>query len=238
MGDPLLLPPDAELVDRLRAGDEGAFRVVLDAWSPSMLRLARSFVSTGDSAEEVVQDAWLGVIQGIGRFEGRSALKTWVFRILVNIAKGRGAKESRTLPFSSLLPEDEGPSVDPSRFRPSGEAYPGHWNPGQKPQGWAAPPESEALHAEVRQVVAEALAVLPDRHRAVVTLRDVEGYESDEVCRLLNISPGNQRVILHRARAAVRGKLEAYFRVVEPGPKPTPRPGPKPEPKPEPAARG
>ena len=126
MGDPLLLPPDAELVDRLRAGDEGAFRAVLDAWSPSMLRLARSFVSTGDSAEEVVQEAWLGVIQGIERFEGRSALKTWVFRILVNIAKGRGAKESRTLPFSSLLPEDEGPSVDPSRFRPSGDAYPGH----------------------------------------------------------------------------------------------------------------
>ena len=107
MGDPLLLPPDAELVDRLRAGDEGAFRAVLDAWAPSMLRLARSFVSTGDSAEEVVQEAWLGVIQGIERFEGRSALKTWVFRILVNIAKGRGAKESRTLPFSSLLPEDE-----------------------------------------------------------------------------------------------------------------------------------
>jgi RNA polymerase sigma-70 factor (ECF subfamily) len=218
VGDSSLLPPDAELVDRLRAGDEAAFRVVLDAWSPSMLRLARSFVSTGDSAEEVVQDAWLGVIQGIGRFEGRSALKTWVFRILVNIAKGRGVKESRTLPFSSLLPEDEGPSVDPSRFRPSGDAYPGHWNPDQKPQSWATPPESEALHAEVRQVVAEALATLPDRHRAVVTLRDVEGYESDEVCHLLNISPGNQRVILHRARAAVRAKLEAYFTFVEPAP--------------------
>ena len=217
MEDPPLLPPDAELVDRLRAGDESAFRLVLDAWSPSMLRLARSFVSTGDSAEEVVQEAWLGVIQGIERFEERSALKTWVFRILVNIAKGRGAKESRTLPFSSLLPEDEGPSVDPSRFRPSGDAYPGHWNPGQRPQGWAAP-ESEALHAEVRQVVAEALAALPDRHRAVVTLRDVEGYESDEVCRLLNISPGNQRVILHRARAAVRERLEAYFTFAEPEP--------------------
>ena len=214
---PLLPPPDAELVDRLRAGDEDAFRAVLDAWSPSMLRLARSFVSTGDSAQEVVQEAWLGVIQGIGRFEGRSALKTWVFRILVNIAKGRGAAESRTLPFSSLLTEDEGPSVDPSRFPPSGDAFAGHWNPGRTPQGWAAPPESAALRAEVRQVVAEALAALPDRHRAVVTLRDVEGYESDEVCHLLNLSPGHQRVILHRARAAVRGRLEAYFASAEPG---------------------
>lgn len=215
MEDPSRLPPDAELVERLRVGDEAAFRLVLDAWSPSMLRLARSFVSTGDSAEEVVQESWLGVIQGIGRFEGRSALKTWVFRILVNIAKGRGAKESRTLPFSSLLPEDEGPSVDPSRFRPDTDAYPGHWNPGQKPRAWALP-ESEALHGEVRRVVGEALAALPDRHRVVVTLRDVEGYTSDEVCHLLNISPGNQRVILHRARAAVRARLESYFATVEP----------------------
>ena len=210
MGDPSRLPPDAELADRLRAGDEAAFRLVLDAWSPSMLRLARSFVSTDGSAEEVVQEAWLGVIKGIDRFEGRAALKTWVFRILVNIAKGRGVKESRTLPFSSLLPEDEGPAVDPSRFRPASDPYPGGWNPGQKPQAWALP-ESEALHGEVRRVVAEALAALPDRHRVVVTLRDVEGYDSDEVCDLLNISPGNQRVILHRARAAVRTRLETYF---------------------------
>jgi len=215
VGDPSRLPPDAELVARLRVGDEAAFRLVLDAWSPSMLRLARSFVSTGDSAEEVVQDAWLGVIQGIDRFESRSSLKTWVFRILVNIAKGRGVKESRTLPFSSLLPEDEEPSVDPSRFRPAADAYPGHWNPGQKPQAWALP-ESEALHSEVRRVVGEALAALPDRHRIVVTLRDVEGYTSDEVCHLLNISPGNQRVVLHRARAAVRTRLETYFASVEP----------------------
>jgi RNA polymerase sigma-70 factor (ECF subfamily) len=214
VGDPSRLPSDAELVDRLRAGDEGAFRLVLDAWSPSMLRLARSFVSTPDSAEEVVQEAWLGVIQGIDRFEGRSALKTWVLRILVNTAKNRGVKESRTLPFSSLLPEDEGPAVDPSRFRPASDPYPGHWNPGQKPQTWALP-ETEALHAEVRRVVAEALAALPDRHRVVVTLRDVEGYAPDEVCRMLNISPGNQRVILHRGRAAVRNRLEQYFTSVE-----------------------
>ena len=214
VGEPALLPPDAELADRLRAGDEAAFRLVLDAWSSSMLRLARSFVSTNDSAEEVVQEAWLGVIRGIDRFEGRAALKTWVFRILVNIAKGRGVKESRTLPFSSLLPEDEGPAVDPSRFRPASDPYPGHWNPGQKPQTWALP-ESAALQGEVRRVVGEALAALPDRHRIVVTLRDVEGYASDEVCSMLNISPGNQRVILHRARAMIRTRLETYFATVE-----------------------
>ncbi|ACU72184.1 RNA polymerase, sigma-24 subunit, ECF subfamily [Catenulispora acidiphila DSM 44928] len=214
MEDPSRLPADAELAERLRAGDEDAFRMVLEAWSPSMLRLARSFVSTGDSAEEVVQEAWLGVIQGIERFEGRSALKTWVFRILVNIAKGRGVKESRTLPFSSLLPEDEGPSVDPSRFRSADDPYAGRWSPGQKPQTWALP-ESEALDGEVRRVVADALDELPERHRTVVILRDVEGYASDEVCRLLNISPGNQRVILHRARAVVRGRLETYFASAE-----------------------
>lgn len=210
MGNPSRLPPDAELVERLRAGDEGAFRLVLEAWCPSMLRVARSFVSTGASAEEVVQEARLGVIQGLDGFEGRSSLKTWAFRILVNTAKGRGLKESRVLPFSSLLPEDEGPAVDASRFRQASDPYPGHWNQGQKPQSWGLP-EHAALDGEVRRAVGEALAGLPDRHRIVVTLRDVEGYGSDEVCRMLNISPGNQRVILHRARATVRARLENYF---------------------------
>ncbi|SEL81586.1 RNA polymerase sigma factor [Streptacidiphilus jiangxiensis] len=204
------LPPDDELVERLRGGDEAAFGLVLDRWSPSMLRLARSFVSTNATAEEVVQDAWLAVIQGIARFEGRASLKTWVFRILVNTAKARGTKESRALPFSSLLPEDEWPAVDPSRFQRAGDPHPGHWNPGQQPQPWMLP-ETAALNTEVRAVLVEALTALPDRHRIVVTLRDVEGYSSDEVCDMLNISPGNQRVILHRARAAVRTRLESYF---------------------------
>ena len=186
MGQTPRLPPDADLADRLRAGDEAAFRLVVAAWSPAMLRLARSFVSTDDSAQEVVQEAWLAVVKGVDRFEGRAALKAWAFRILVNIAKGRGVQESRTLPFSSLLP--------------------GTWNPGSTAHTLASP-ENEALHGEVRRVVGEALAALPDRHRVVVTLRDVEGYSSDEVCRMLDISPGNQRVILHRARAAVRTRL-------------------------------
>ncbi|MFD0633408.1 sigma-70 family RNA polymerase sigma factor [Catenulispora yoronensis] len=119
-------------------------------------------------------------------------------------------KESHTLPFSSLLPEDEGPSVDPARFRPASDARPGHWNAGQKPQPWSLP-ETAALQAEARTVLGAALATLPDRHRIVVTLRDVEGYSSEEVCGMLGISAGNQRVILHRARSAVRARLEAYF---------------------------
>ncbi|MFI9275729.1 RNA polymerase sigma factor [Kitasatospora sp. NPDC052896] len=213
MGHTLRLPSDDALIQRLRDGDETAFQLLLDAWSPSMLRLARSFVSTNESAEEVVQEAWLGVIRGIGGFEGRASLKTWVFRILVNIAKTRGTKESRTLPFSSLLPEDEGPTVDPSRFRSDDDQYPGHWRSGEKPKPWTLP-ESAALNAEVRGVIAAALAALSDRHRIVVTLRDIEGHTSDEVCDMLKISPGNQRVILHRARAVVRARLESYFATV------------------------
>jgi RNA polymerase sigma-70 factor, ECF subfamily len=188
------LPSDAELADRLRAGDEAAFRLVLDAWSPAMTRLARSFVSTDDSAEEVVQEAWLGVLKGVGRFEGRAALKTWVFRIVVNIAKGRGIREAGTVPFSSLRSEDEVPVVDASALPEI-----------------AALPENALLHREAQRVVSEALASLPERHRVVVTLRDVEGYASEEVSRMLNLSPGNQRVILHRARAMIRARLEFYF---------------------------
>ena len=209
------LPPDDALAERLRTGDEEAFALVLDSWSSSMLRLARSFVSTDTSAEEVVQDTWLAVVRGIAAFEGRSTVKTWIFRILVNHAKTRGAKESRVIPFGTLLSEDEGPTVDPSRFRPTSEPYPGHWRAERQPQPWPGP-EDAALGSETRRVVAQALAVLPDRHRVVITLRDVEGHTSDEVCALLNISPGNQRVLLHRARAAVRAELEDYWRLATP----------------------
>lgn len=203
------LPPDSVLVDRLRARDEAAFALVLDAWSGGMLRLARSFVSTPDSAAEVVQDAWLGVVEGIGRFEGRSSLKTWVYRILVNTAKRRGSREGRSIPWSSLPgAEDQGPTVDPSRFRGPDEQWAGHWR--EFPAPWPSP-EQETLAAEVRAEVAAALALLPDRQRIVITLRDVDGYSSDEVCSILEISAANQRVLLHRARAFVRGKLEEYY---------------------------
>lgn len=204
------LPPDEVLVQRLRAGDEEMFALVLDTWSSGMLRLAMSFVSTKASAEEAVQDTWLAVIKGISDFEGRSSLKTWVYRILVNTAKARGAKESRTVPFASLLPEEEGPTVDASRFRGPGERYAGHWAVGQEPRPWHVP-EDHVLRGEVREVIAEALDELPPRLRTVVTLRDVAGYGSEEVCSLLEISPGNQRVLLHRGRALLRRKLEEYL---------------------------
>jgi RNA polymerase sigma-70 factor (ECF subfamily) len=203
------LPSDAVLVARLRDGDEAAFELVLDAWSNGLLRLARSFVSTNDSAAEVVQETWLAVIQGVGRFEGRSSLKTWVYRILVNTAKRRGVQEKRTIPWSSLpAAEDEGPTVDPARFLGPGHPYEGHWR--EFPAPWPTP-EPAALADEIRTVVSAALARLPDRQRIVITLRDVEGYTSDEVCSMLDITAGNQRILLHRARAFVRGELEAYF---------------------------
>ncbi|MFI0980897.1 RNA polymerase sigma factor [Streptomyces sp. NPDC021093] len=204
------LPPDEVLVQRLREGDEETFTLVLDTWSGGMLRLAMSFVSTRASAEEAVQDTWLAVFKGIGDFEGRSSLKTWVYRILVHTAKARGTRESRTIPFASLLPEEEGPTVDASRFRAPGERYAGHWAVGQGPQHWHVP-EEHVLRGEVRAMVEEALGELPPRLRSVMTLRDVAGYGSEEVCSLLDISPGNQRVLLHRARAYVRRKLEGYL---------------------------
>jgi RNA polymerase sigma-70 factor (ECF subfamily) len=206
VGSDTELPPDEVLARLLRAGDEAAFRLVLDSWSGGMLRTARTYVSTSDSAEEVVQETWLAVIRGINGFEGRSALRTWVYRILINTAKARGAKERQTV----LLPVDEGPTVDPSRFRPTDDDYPGHWRSDRAPQPWAQP-EDLALAGEVRQVIGAALAALPNRYRVVITLRDIEGYPSEEVCSLLGITVGNQRVLLHRARAQIRRGLEDYF---------------------------
>jgi RNA polymerase sigma-70 factor (ECF subfamily) len=204
------LPPDDVLVERLRAGEEDAFAAVIDCWSGSMLRLARSIVSTNASAEEVVQDTWLAVLRGIDGFEGRSSLRTWVYRILVNMAKKRGIREQRTVPWTSLLPADEdtGPTVDPSRFRGPDEEFAGHWR--EFPPAWPST-ENAALADEVRAVLQEALDTLPSRQRLVVSLRDVEGYSSEEVCAMLDISAANQRVLLHRARATVRARLEEYL---------------------------
>ncbi len=207
-------PPDAELVQRLCDRDEAAFALLLDAWSAGMLRLARSFVTTNASAEEVLQDTWMAVISGVGSFEGRSSLKTWVYRILVNTAKRRGERESRTVPWSSWAPdtaEQDEPTVDPARFQRPTQEYPGHWR--EFPQAWPAP-EAQLLTGEMRTILAAALDELPPRQRIVITLRDVEGYTYDEVCSILAISAGNQRVLLHRARASVRGALEEYFATV------------------------
>ena len=208
MREPPELPPDAELVARLRARDDAAFGLLLDAWSGGMARVARSIVSTHASADEVVQDAWLAVIQGVSKFEGRSSLKTWVYRILVNTAKRRALREGRQISWSPVAGEDDTPTVDPARFGGPGDRFPGHWV--AFPAPWPSP-EQDMLAGEVLARVEAALAELPERQRVVITLRDVEGYSSDEVSSILEISAANQRVLLHRARAFVRGKLEEYF---------------------------
>jgi RNA polymerase sigma-70 factor (ECF subfamily) len=197
---------DVALVARLRAGDEQAFATLVDGWSGWMLRLAREHVPTASVAEEVVQETWLAVLQGLDRFRGEASLRTWVYRILVNQAKRRGVRERRTVPFASLVPEDDGPSVDPARFQGAGDAYPGGWR--QFPEEW---PEQISLTREVREVVTRALTELPARQRVVVALRDLDGHTAEEVCDLLDISTGNQRVLLHRGRSVVRVHLERYF---------------------------
>jgi RNA polymerase sigma-70 factor (ECF subfamily) len=195
-----------DLVARLRAGDEQAFAALVDGWSGWMLRLARAHVPTPSAAEEVVQETWLAVLEGLDRFRGEASLRTWVYRILQNQARRRGVRERRTVPFASLGPDDEGPTVDPERFQGRSEPHPGGWR--RFPDEW---PEHAALSREVHEVVAMALTELPTRQRIVVALRDLDGHSADEVCALLGITVGNQRVLLHRGRAVVRAHLERYL---------------------------
>jgi RNA polymerase sigma-70 factor (ECF subfamily) len=201
---------EGELLAALRSGDEAAFSRIVSDWSRPMLTLARGFVSTQASAEEVVQETWLAVLKGLDRFEGRSSLRTWVFRILVNTAKTRGVKEHRTLPWSTVGGDDAGPSLDPALFQSAGEAYPGHWR--AAPSAWPdeVAVEGSVLAGEVRRELRSVLEQLPERQRIVLTLRDVLGHSSDEVCELLEISQANQRVLLHRARTAARAGIAAY----------------------------
>jgi RNA polymerase sigma-70 factor (ECF subfamily) len=201
---------DVRLVRALRNGDESAFAELIDMYHGSLLRLARSYVSDRAVAEEVVQETWLGVIRGIDRFEGRSSLKTWIYRILTNTAKKRGARERRTVPFSALAAQDEeGGVVDADRFLPEGHLWAGHW--ASPPTSWGESPEERLLAGEAREVIDAAIAELPETQRQVITLRDVDGWSSEEVCNVLELSEVNQRVLLHRARAKVRNALESYF---------------------------
>jgi len=201
--------PDSGLVVRLRAGDEEAFTVLISKYYGSLLRLAMTFVSERSVAEEVVQETWLGVIRGLPSFEGRSSLKTWIFRILANRAKTRGKREARSIPFSSLKdPQSESdyePAVDPSRFDARGM-----W--AEPPQPWTnAAPEDLLQRQETIEAIQRAIADLPPNQRAVVALRDVEGVEADEICNILEISETNERVLLHRARSSLRRALERHF---------------------------
>jgi RNA polymerase sigma-70 factor (ECF subfamily) len=207
--DPMFLT-DVQLVTRLRAGDEDAFMALVDRYGPIMLRLALSHVPSLAVAEEVVQEAWLGVLAGIDRFEGRSSLKTWILRILTNRAKTRGERERRTVPFSCLGPEDDdGPAVDPERFQGAEDRYPGGWM--TFPQSWETVPEERLLAQETLGRVQAAIRRLPARQQDVIVLRDVEGWSAEEVCEALELTEANQRVLLHRARSRVREALERYF---------------------------
>jgi RNA polymerase sigma-70 factor (ECF subfamily) len=197
------------LIARLQAGDEAAFRELVMRHDRAMRRLALSYVRTVAAADEVVQETWLAVIRGLGKFERRSSLKTWIFRILVNRAQTRGARDRRVVPFSSLAPEDQDPAVDPERFLPPGHPVAGYWS--TIPNRFFELPEDRLLADEAKGLIAEAIAGLPDRQRRVIELRDVEGWESEEVCESLGLSPENQRVLLHRARSTVRAILEEYF---------------------------
>jgi RNA polymerase sigma-70 factor, ECF subfamily len=201
---------DADLVSQLRAGDESAIAQLVDEWSPAMLRVARSFVGSPQSAEDVVQDTWLGMLSGLARFEGRSSLRTWAFSILVNRARTRGAREARTLTWSPLDQRQGWAAED--RFAGSGGEHPLPWTSIDVPSRWDTVPEGVALSREVLHQLNRALSALPPRQRKVVTMRDVCGMTADEVCATLNISPQNQRVLLHRARAVLRVALADYYR--------------------------
>ena len=203
---------EADVLARLRAGETTAFAGIVDEWSPVMLRIAARYVRDRQAAEDVVQDAWLGVITGLAGFEGRSSLRGWAFAILINRAKTRGVRDARVVPSPTLTgPEPSGPTVDPARFQGPDGAYPGHWTSVGAPRPWPEP-ERRVLDREIGEVITRALDELPERQRLVVEMRDVAGMSAEETCAALQLSPENQRVLLHRGRAVVRRALEVYLR--------------------------
>jgi len=200
---------EAALLARLRAGDERAFEALVERHYGTMLAVARGYVKSRAVAEEVVQEAWLGVLKGLDRFEGRSSLRTWIIRIVANIAQTRGAREARSVPLSALAPEGDEAAVDPDRFRGQQDAFPGHWR--QYPSDWEVLPEQSLLGRETLDLVMRVVSELPPAQRQVITLRDISGFSADEVCAALDVSAGNQRVLLHRARSRVRAALEGHL---------------------------
>ena len=203
---------DRWLLEALRRGDEAAFVGLVTRLHGSLLRVAMGYVPSRAVAEEVVQETWLAVLQQLDRFEGRSSLKTWIFQILSNRAKTRAVQERRSVPFSSLGEQSgqaDEPVVDPDRFFGPDHRWAHHW--ASPPRSWQDVPEQRLLSKETRAHVERAIDALPAAQRTVITLRDVQGWASDEVCELLGLTEGNQRVLLHRARAKVRQALESYL---------------------------
>jgi RNA polymerase sigma-70 factor (ECF subfamily) len=200
-----MVADDAAMVSRLRAGDGAAFRQLVATHNARLVRMAATFVPGTAVAEEVVQETWIAVIKGIDRFEGRSSLKTWITRILLNIARTRGVNERRTVPFSALDGGGPGsPAVDPDRFT----GPPGHGAWAEPPARWSDLPDAVVESAETFELVLHTVQQLPEQQKWVVMLRDVEDWSSVDVCDCLGITEGNQRVLLHRGRSAVRAALE------------------------------
>ena len=206
-----LSTPDADTIAALRRGDEATFAALIERYQRALLRVALLYVADQSVAEELVQETWLGLLQSLARFEGRCSLKTWIFRILVNRAKTRGIRERRSVPFSALRSAaDDGAesTVDLAEFDAQG-----HWLVG--PQSWENAPEERLLAQETRSHIRQAVDALPANQRAVIELRDIAGWTSDEVCRHLGISEANQRVLLHRARSKVRQALAGYMALAQ-----------------------
>jgi RNA polymerase sigma-70 factor (ECF subfamily) len=215
MPRPIAQHDDEGRIAALRRGDADEFATLVDRHSPAMIRVATAYVPSRAAAEDVVQETWIAVMRGIDQFEGRSSLKTWIFRILTNVAMRSGARERRSTPFSALAEAEDTaePSVEPDRFLPADhELFPGHW--AIAPARWPTPEEG-LLAGETRKVIAAAIAELPEAQRTVIALRDIEGWSSEEVCEALEISGGNQRILLHRARSRVRTAIESYYGAVE-----------------------
>ena len=200
----IVITSDEQILAALKRGDEAAFIQLVELHQTLMLRIARRYVRSSAVAEEVVQETWLGVLNGLERFEGRASLKTWIFRILTNRAISRAEREGRTIPLSEFEP-----AVDPDCFRSEGDPYAGVWK--AFPASWDALPEERLLARETLALVGEAIAKLPERQHLVILMRDIEGWSAGEVCEALEISEANQRVLLHRARSKVRRVLESYF---------------------------
>lgn len=198
----LSLPADDELIERLLAGDEQAFALLVDHLGPAMARVAHDYCGRHGAVDEVVQETWMAVLEGLPRFQRRSSLKTWIFRILTNRAKTRGKKEARSTPLSAM--EGDGGPVEPERF-----AADGHW--ASPPDPWTLTPDRASEDAEIRTAILAAIDRLPERQRTVVLLRDVQGLSSTEVCSVLDITDTNQRVLLHRARHRVRALLADFM---------------------------
>lgn len=198
---------ETALIVGLRAGDEAVFAQLVTALNATLLRLARTYAPSAAVAEEIVQETWIGVITGIDRFEGRSSLRTWIVQILINIARTRSKKEARSIPFASAgAPGPEAEPLDPDRFFAADHSlYPGHWRMGPAPWGI---PEERLLAGETREAILGAIDALPPSQREVITLRDIGGWPSAEVCNALGITETNGRVLLHRARAKVRAAVE------------------------------